>query len=49
VNGFFEAGYQSAPWNAKDAASGVYFARFIATKPSGEVVYSRINKLVLMK
>jgi len=49
ADGFFEAGYQSATWNAKDAASGVYFAQFKATKQSGAVAYSKINKLVLMK
>jgi hypothetical protein len=51
ANGLFEAGYHAATWNVPQGgtASGVYFARFTATKPSGEVAYSRINKLILMK
>jgi hypothetical protein len=49
ANAFYDAGRHSAVWNAKDEASGVYFARFTATKRSGELAYSKVNRLVLMK
>jgi hypothetical protein len=49
VNGYQEAGYYSANWNATDQASGVYFARFVASDMNGQVKCSKINKLLLMK
>jgi hypothetical protein len=49
ATGFREAGYHSATWNASGQASGVYFARFVATDVSGNVRISKVNKLVLMK
>jgi hypothetical protein len=49
ANAFYEVGYHAATWNANDAASGVYFARFTAMKPSGGVAYSKMNKLLLVK
>jgi len=49
ADGHHEAGYHSTIWNATDQASGVYFARFVVTSSSGEVKYSKVNKLVLMK
>ncbi len=49
VNGSKGAGYHSAMWNAKDAASGVYFARFTANDASGIARFSKITKLLLMK
>ena len=49
VNSDHEAGYHSATWSASDQASGVYFARFIVTDALGNVKYSKVNKLVLMK
>ncbi len=44
-----EAGYHSATWNAIGQASGVYFARFNVTSADGKSIYSKMNKLVLMK
>jgi hypothetical protein len=49
ASGNYAAGYHSVIWYAQDAASGIYFARFTATKPSGKVAYSKINKLILVK
>ncbi len=49
VNGNREAGNHSAIWNAADHASGIYLARFSVVDGSGRQVYSKINKLVLMK
>ena len=51
ANGLYEAGYQSATWNVPQGgiATGVYFARFTATKPSGEVAFSKMTKLLLVK
>jgi hypothetical protein len=49
ASGYHEAGSHTARWNAVGIASGVYFVRFTATKPSGEDAYSKINKLLLMK
>ncbi len=48
-NGTKDAGYHSAVWNAGDAASGVYFARFIAIDASGSIKLSKVNKLLLAK
>jgi len=44
-----EAGYHIASWNADGVASGMYFARFIATNVSGSVRYLKVSKLVLAK
>jgi hypothetical protein len=49
TNGYREAGYHSATWNATDQASGVYFARFVVTNADGKVAYSKINKLMLIR
>jgi hypothetical protein len=49
VDGLKEAGYHSAVWNANEVASGVYFARFAATDPSGNLKLSKVNKLLLAK
>jgi hypothetical protein len=49
AKGLYDAGYHSTKWNAQGVASSVYFARFIATRSSGEVAYSKINKLLLVK
>jgi len=49
AEGYHAAGYHSATWDASGQASGVYFARFVVTSSSGEVKYSKVNKLVLMK
>ncbi len=49
VNGFKEAGYHFATWNAKDVSSGVYFARFTATDANGNLKLLKVNKLLLAK
>jgi hypothetical protein len=49
ASGYHEAGYHSATWNAAGQASGVYFARFVATDASGSVRISKVNKPVIMK
>lgn len=49
VNDSHAAGYHSVQWNGVNAASGVYFVRFIATNGNGSVMFSKINKAVLMK
>jgi hypothetical protein len=59
-NGMREAGYHASTWNARlhpsgfgehasQVASGVYFARFTATDPSGNVKLSKVSKLLLAK
>jgi len=47
--GFYQAGYHSVTWNAGEMASGIYFARFTAVDEHEKLVYSKTNKLVLMK
>jgi len=49
ATGRYEAGYHSAVWNAADIASGVYLARFNVVNELGNTVYTKTNKLVLMK
>lgn len=49
ASGYREAGYHTATWSPRNVASGVYFARFTATAAAGQVKYSKLNKLVLMK
>ncbi len=49
VSEYREAGFHSAVWNAERQTSGVYFARFNVTSSDGKVIYSKVNKLVLMK
>lgn len=49
ANGVHEAGYHSVTWNGMNQSSGVYFARFRVVDEAGKQVYSRVNKLVLMK
>jgi hypothetical protein len=52
ANRSFDAGYQSATWNASSVASGVYFARFTAIPQggtSGTVRISKVSKLILAK
>lgn len=49
VNGYRDAGYQSTTWNAMGVASGVYFARLTVSNQFGQVQFTKINKLILMK
>lgn len=49
ASGDYPAGYHSFIWNAKDVASGVYFARFTATDANGNLRFTKVTKLMLMK
>jgi hypothetical protein len=49
TSGQYEAGHYSVTWNASDAASGIYFARFTVSDALGKATYMKVNKLVLMK
>ncbi len=49
VSGQKAEGYHSAIWDASSVASGVYFARFMATDGSGNVRLNKVSKLVLTK
>lgn len=49
ASGSYEAGYHKAVWNAADMSSGVYLARFSVVNELGNSVYTKTNKLVLMK
>lgn len=49
VNGEHVTGFYSATFGGQDISSGVYFARFVVTGTAGEVKYSKMTKLVLMK
>ncbi len=49
VNSQLEAGYHSIIWDATTIPSGVYFARFTVTNPTRGLVYSGVNRLLLMK
>jgi hypothetical protein len=49
ASGVQTAGYYSVKWDASSVANGVYFARFIVTNDFGNVQYSKVNKLVVMK
>ena len=49
ASGHQEAGYHSATWTAVGQASGVYFARFTVSSAQGNVSYTKVDKLVLMK
>lgn len=49
AEGSCAAGTHTSVWNAEDYSSGVYFARFVVSSTEGKPVYSKVNKLVLMK
>jgi hypothetical protein len=49
ANGYREAGYHSAIWNASSVASGVYFARFTVTNELDAVTFNELTKLLVMK
>lgn len=49
ASGHHEPGYHTVVWNAAAMASGVYLARFSVVNGLGNTVYTKTNKLVLMK
>jgi len=49
VNQQHVAGYCAATFGGHDVSGGVYFARLVVTGAAGEVKYSKMTKLVLMK
>ncbi len=49
VESQYEKGYHSIVWDASTVASGVYYVRMIATGELGKVIYSKTNKLLLIK
>lgn len=49
ANGSREAGYYSATWNATEEASGVYFAHLTVKNELGSVIFTKVNKLLLVK
>src|SRR5208283_2923439 len=50
VDGFVNAGYQSAQWNASNVASGVYFYRIEAKSvANSSKSFTQVKKMVLVK
>ncbi len=49
AEGGHSAGPHTVVWNALGLSSGIYFARFVVTSIEGRPMYSKINRLVLMK
>ena len=49
VEGEQSAGYHEVIWNAEKEASGIYYARMIASDVSRKEVYHETKKLLLMK
>jgi hypothetical protein len=49
VDGMKEAGYYSATFDASRLASGIYFARVIASPEDGNKPFTKIVKMLLMK
>jgi hypothetical protein len=49
VEGFVPAGSHAVTWNASSCASGVYFARLVASDPGGGIRYVGTVKVGLMK
>ena len=49
LDGMFTAGFHSHLWNAQGAASGIYFVRIQVADGVGRMIYTKTNKLLLMK
>jgi TolA-binding protein len=49
VEGYCDAGDHSVVWDAKSNASGTYYARFRVFDELGNLQYSRVDKLLLMR
>ena len=49
INGMKEAGYYSTTFDASRLASGIYFARVIASPENGNKPFTKIVKMLLMK
>jgi hypothetical protein len=49
ADGIYEAGHHTATRNAAGQASGVHLVRFDVVNQRSNPVYTKINKLVLMK
>jgi len=49
ADGYYDAGNHSVLWDVKSNASGTYYARFKVFDELGNVKYSRVNKLLLMR
>ncbi len=49
ARGLHEAGYHTVTWNASSSPSGVYFARFYVADETGQLNFSKVNKLLLAK
>ncbi len=49
ASGVQQKGYYSVTWDGTSVASGVYYARFTIIDGIGNVRFTKINKLLLMK
>ena len=49
TNNFFKAGKHNLVWNAKNFASGIYFARMNAVSSDNDIIFSKTVKLTLIK
>jgi hypothetical protein len=49
AEGSYSAGIHKSMWDAVGYSSGVYFARLVVTTTKGNVLYSKVNNLILMK
>ncbi len=49
IDGNLNAGYNSINFNGEGLASGVYFYRIIVKNPEGNIILSKIKKMLLIK